>query len=82
MIKPPGNVPAEPIPAIARPMIRTMDEGAVAQIKLPISKTMTKARKDHFREKCWKILPARGWNAQLVKRNALPYQPTSPRESN
>lgn len=99
IIRPPGKTPAAPMPAIDRPTIKTTEEGEVAHTRLPISKMVTKTRNDHFSEKYWNILPARGWKAQLiskliseseryvsnyaanlVKRNALPYQPTSSRE--
>ena len=105
MINAPGKRPAAPIPATARPTIRTAEEGDVAQIKLPISKKRRKPRYAIFSEKDVNILPANGWQAQLaenyylrslyccygkagsmvayvVKRNALPYHPTSSREWN
>lgn len=47
----PENKPAAPRPAKDLPMIRTIDEGAIAQIKLPSSKTPRKDRYAHFSEK-------------------------------
>lgn len=39
MSRAPENIPAEPDPAIARPTIKAVDEGATAHIKLPSSNT-------------------------------------------
>jgi hypothetical protein len=44
----PEKIPATPIPAIARPTIKTVLEGATAQIKLPISKIRTATKKAHL----------------------------------
>ena len=44
----PEKMPATPIPAIARPTIKTVLEGATPQISDPISKMVTAAKKDHF----------------------------------
>jgi hypothetical protein len=38
MIKAPENIPALPIPAIALPMIRAVEFGAIPQTKDPTSK--------------------------------------------
>ena len=40
MFIPPVNSAAPPMPAMARPAIRTLEVGAVAQIMEPISKRM------------------------------------------
>ena len=42
----PVRIPADPKPWIALPMIRTTEEGARAQIKLPISKTIKAFRNE------------------------------------
>lgn len=65
IIRPPENSPADPILAIARPIIRTIEDGATAYIKLPISKIPTNKRKIQFGAKYGNILPTRGWQAQL-----------------
>jgi hypothetical protein len=44
----PENIPATPIPAIARPTMRTVLDGATAQMREPISKNAIAARKLHF----------------------------------
>lgn len=48
MTKAPEKMPATPIPAIARPTIKTELEGATPQIKDPISNMPTAVKKDHF----------------------------------
>ncbi len=47
----PEKSPDAPIPAIALPMMSTVDEGEVAQTKDPISKIPRNVRYDHLREK-------------------------------
>ena len=53
MTSAPENSPAAPRPATVLPIIRTTEEGEVAQIRLPISNTPRNVRKAHFNEKCW-----------------------------
>lgn len=65
MINAPGKMPAAPMPATARPMIRTIEDEAVAQIKLPISKRPRNTRYAPFNGKNSKTFPVRGWQAQL-----------------
>ena len=45
---PPEKMPAPPRPVIARPMMKAMEEGAVAQTIDPMAKTMNEARKIAF----------------------------------
>lgn len=44
MMKLPENIPADPRPAIARPMIKAVEFGEIAQIKEPISKIKMETR--------------------------------------
>ena len=44
----PEKIPATPIPAIARPTIKTVLEGATAQMSDPISKMRMAERKAHL----------------------------------
>lgn len=57
MMVPPVEIPAPPTPAIARPTINAFELGAVAQIRLPISKSSIVTMKVDFREKYLKALP-------------------------
>lgn len=50
MTEDPENIPAEPIPAMARPMMKAVELGAAPQIAEPTSKTTTAARKIIFVE--------------------------------
>jgi hypothetical protein len=44
----PEKIPATPMPAMARPTIRTVLDGATAQMREPSSNTKTAKRKAHF----------------------------------
>jgi hypothetical protein len=44
----PEKIPATPMPAMARPTIRTVLDGATAQMREPTSNTNTAKRKAHF----------------------------------
>jgi hypothetical protein len=44
----PEKIPATPIPAIARPTIKTVLDGATAQMSDPISKMRTAIKKAHL----------------------------------
>ena len=44
----PEKAPALPIPAIARPMMKTVEEGAAPQMAEPISKRRMAKRKTFF----------------------------------
>jgi hypothetical protein len=46
--KAPEKIPATPIPAMARPTIRTVLDGATAQIRDPISKIRTAIKNPHL----------------------------------
>lgn len=48
MTKLPENIPAEPIPATARPAIKVSELGAAPHIAEPISNTVIVPRKTHF----------------------------------
>lgn len=67
MVKPPEKMPAAPEPAIARPAMSALLDGAVAHMSEPSSKTKRQARYVHLRENCWNSLPLRGWQAELDK---------------
>lgn len=45
---PPEKMPAPPRPVMARPMMKAIEEGAVAQTVDPMAKTMNEARKIAF----------------------------------
>jgi hypothetical protein len=47
IVSAPENNPAEPMPAIARPMMSTAEVGATAQTRLPTSKMARKIRYVH-----------------------------------
>lgn len=51
MISAPEKIPAEPMPAMARPMIRVVEVLATPQISEPSSKMKMAIRKTHLREK-------------------------------
>jgi hypothetical protein len=48
MTRAPEKIPATPIPATALPTIKTVLEGATAQMREPISKMKTAAKKAHL----------------------------------
>ena len=66
MIRQPEKRPAAPIPAMARPTMKTVEDGETAHIKLPISKRARKIRKVHLKERCTKTLPERGEKTHLA----------------
>jgi len=51
----PTEVPAAPMPVIARPIMRAMEEGAAAQTMEPISNKATIVTRVHFAE--WYLYP-------------------------
>lgn len=73
----PEGMQAEPSPAIARPTINAIEVGVAPQSAEPISKTRMLPRKTHFGAKRVYSLPKTSWKAELVRRYAEPYQPTS-----
>lgn len=48
MTRAPEKMPATPMPAMARPTMRTVLDGATAQMSEPSSKMQTAVRKPHF----------------------------------
>jgi hypothetical protein len=64
----PEKIPADPTPAIARPMIKAAELGAAPQMALPISKMTRAIKKTHLMEKKVYSLPKKSWNAQVVRR--------------
>ena len=52
MTSAPEKMPATPMPAMARPTMSTVLEGATAQIKEPNSKTKTAKRNAHL---AWEV---------------------------
>lgn len=74
----PENKPALPIPATARPMMKAVEDGAMAETKLPSSKSAIAPRNEYLMSKIRYILPYNGCSAVEVKRYELPYQPISP----
>lgn len=57
IIKLPAKIPAEPMPAMARPTIKAVEFGAVAHIREPTSKTNIEHRYAHLRLKKVKKRP-------------------------
>jgi hypothetical protein len=51
MINVPERIPAQPTPAIARPIISTVEEGAAPQMAEPISKIAIALRYTHLMER-------------------------------
>ena len=76
MMKLPAKIPAEPIPAMARPTIRAVEFGEVAQMRDPSSKIIIEVKYDHLRLKKVNNLPQSSWNEHEVRKYAEPYQPT------
>ena len=76
MMKLPAKIPAEPIPAMARPTIRAVEFGDAPQMREPISKIMIEVKYDHLRLKNVNNLPQSNWNEQDVRKYAEPYHPT------
>lgn len=48
IIRAPEKIPAEPMPATARPIIRAVELGAAPQIADPISKMVMAIKKTHL----------------------------------
>ena len=53
IIIPPENIPADPSPAMARPMMKAAELGAAPQSADPASKMTIERRKTHFVEYSW-----------------------------
>jgi hypothetical protein len=71
----PLTIPADPIPAMARPVISIGLFLATPQIKEPSSKTNIANKNVHLIGKYFYPFPHIDWNADTVKKKALPYQP-------
>lgn len=71
----PAMMPALPIPAIARPMMKATELGAAPHRADPISKIKMRTKNTYLA--VWKvyILPMSNWKQELVNINADPYQP-------
>jgi hypothetical protein len=76
----PEKMPADPIPAIARPMMKTTELGAAPETADPISKTITADIEANLVLYSEKIFPHSNCVAQLLMRYAPAYQETSSRE--
>lgn len=59
MTRAPAKIPADPIPAIARPMMRAVDVGAAPQTSEPSSKIPMAIRYTHLMLKKVRNLPKR-----------------------
>lgn len=68
MTRHPANTPAQPMPARARPTIKTSLLGATPQIRLPSSKINSEPRNDHRTSKWANTRPNIGWKAHAVSR--------------
>lgn len=64
----PEKIPADPTPAIARPIIKAAELGAAPQMALPISKMTSAVKYTHLIEKKVYSFPKNSWNAQVVRR--------------
>lgn len=76
----PVTMPADPIPAMARPTINVTELGATAQINEPISKMPISHRKTHLGEKKVYTRPNNSVKADDVSKKLDAYQPTSPND--
>lgn len=79
IVKAPEPIPAAPTPAIARPTMKTEEDGATAQMRLPSSKIPIASRKVVLREKYLYDFPHVDWKPPVVMKYAEPYQETSAR---
>lgn len=70
-------MPAPPMPAMARPMMRMKDVGAAPHRRLPTSNTMMEDKKVVLRGKYLYALPQVDWKPAVVMKNAELYQETS-----
>jgi hypothetical protein len=80
--RPPPNTAAAPVPAIARPRMKTMEDGAVALVTEPTSKINKAIMYIHLELKNVYTRPSVGCSAIDGRRNTLPYQPTFSRLPN
>jgi len=78
----PEKTPPDPSPAMALPMIKAMEFGAAPQMAEPASNSKIDVRKVPLMLKKPYSFPNTSWNAQLVSKYAVPYQPMSPAELN
>ena len=77
MVRLPEYMPADPVPEMALPIMKTMDEGALAHIEDPISKVRSAAMYIHLTLYSEYNFPKVDCNDSWVRRYADPYQPTS-----
>jgi hypothetical protein len=68
MIRAPENMPAAPIPAIARPTISPILDGVTPQTKDPNSNMLIDVMKTYLIEKVEYSLPYRSWKAPVVSK--------------
>ena len=64
----PAKIPAEPTPAIARPMINAVEFGAAPQINEPTSKIIMDTEYAHLRLKKVKNRLHNNWHEQVVRK--------------
>lgn len=64
----PEKIPADPMPAIARPMISAVDVGAAPQITEPSSNKAMAVKKTTLTEWYVYSLPKSSWKLQVVRR--------------
>lgn len=76
-IIPPFMIPAEPTPAMARPMMNVTEFGAAPQMTEPTSNIKMTAKKVYFGEQNVYTRPRMSWKAHAVRLKALPYHPIS-----
>lgn len=69
----PVPMPAHPIPAIARPIMRASELGAAPHSRLPSSNRPIEPRNVHLRGKYLYALPHDAWKLPEVKKKAEPY---------
>lgn len=73
----PDRTPPAPRPAIALPSIKAIEVGAAAQSAEPVSNMTMDVKNVALMLRNLYSFPKTSWNAQLVSRYAVPYQPTS-----
>lgn len=78
----PERMPPDPRPAMALPRMKATEFGAAPQRAEPASNNRMDVRRVALTLKTVYSFPNTSWNAQLVSRYAVPYQPISPAELN
>lgn len=68
IIRAPENIPEDPKPAMTRPIIIMIEDGAAPHINDPISKIRTATTKVHLMGKMVYSFPKGSWNDAFARR--------------